>query len=367
MPEDGTHSQRHPRPRPRPRLVLAAVALCLLLLLVAAEALLWIIGAFDPHGLAAPNDVNLRSIRMSEGELYRPNPGVYPPEFLAGFRINSLGYRGPEYGPKEPGTYRVLAIGDSTVFGLFVEEEHAWPTIAQQLLRAEGHDIEILNMGRVATSTFGTRFDVENIAASLEPDALIISVGWFNDFQILHEEPTWDERRAVEAELFRPEWERAHSPLMISRLYRLLRRIHWDRIAHENAGKTARWIEEGLYKPEAADAPRRVPLSQFRENLAAICVWATKRGLPLYYTTPALRPQDAEIYELQVEYLRVIEEEAERCGAQIIDTRELLLERAENLPIGETWLDNVHLTREANRAVAEKVAGALAQEHPRSD
>lgn len=359
--------KRTARPRPRARLVLAAIVVCATLLLVAAEALLWIIGAFDPYGLAAPNDVNLRSIRMSEGELYRPKAGVYPPEFLAGFRINSLGYRGPEYGPKQPGTYRVLAIGDSTVFGLFVEEEHAWPTIAQKILREDGHDVEILNMGRVATSTFGTRFDVEHIAESLQPDALIISVGWFNDFQIIHEKPEWDERRAVEADLFRAEWERAHSPLMLSRLYRLWRRIHWGRIAQENGAKTARWIAEGLYNPEAADAPRRVPLPQFQENLAAICSWAQQRGLPLYYTTPAMRPEDAAVFALQVEYLRVIQEEARRCGAGIIDTRALLLERAELLPIGETWLDNVHLTREANRAVAEKVAGALAQERPRGD
>ncbi len=347
--------------RTRPWRVVLAFLLTPVVFWLPLEILLLVVGAlFTESDFLAPLDENLRTLEMSEGELYRPKPGNYP-DYLAGFRINTLGFRGPDIGDKAPGEYRVLALGDSTIFGLYVEEQYAWPSVAERELRDAGYAVDFVNMGRVATSSFGTRFDLENHAADLDPDALVISVGWFNDYQIIHEHPDWDERRAVDEEMFREEWDAAHSPLQMSRVYRIWRSWWWKEYNRRNQQLTREWIEGGRYEPEAAEETRRVPIDQFEENLRAMCAWAKKRDLPVFFMTPALNPTDEETYPIVRRYADAVEEVGEECGATLIPSRQLLLDLAAEYDVNpkEIWLDYVHLNRVGNRYVAELVADEL--------
>jgi hypothetical protein len=40
-----------------------------------------------------------------------------------GHTVNSLSFRAPEFTPRDPGDVRILAIGDSTVFGFAVPQK----------------------------------------------------------------------------------------------------------------------------------------------------------------------------------------------------------------------------------------------------
>ncbi len=57
---------------------------------------------------------------------------------LTHVRINSLGLRGDEPGPRQPDQRRVLWVGDSLVFGYGVEADEALPARAEAALRAAG-------------------------------------------------------------------------------------------------------------------------------------------------------------------------------------------------------------------------------------
>ncbi|HEX9943420.1 MAG TPA: GDSL-type esterase/lipase family protein [Thermoanaerobaculia bacterium] len=104
-------------------------------------------------------------------------------EFDTKVSINHEGLRGPEIGPKAPGTFRVLALGDSFTFGVGAREEETWPARLQQLLRSRGLRAEVLNAGAPG---FGVPDEVawfQRWGWSLEPDAVVLAVFVANDLQ----------------------------------------------------------------------------------------------------------------------------------------------------------------------------------------
>lgn len=341
-----------------------AVLLAPLVFLIPIEIVLAFAGVvFTEEDFVAPLDKNLQTMVMSEGELYRPKPGTWE-EYLGGFRINSLGFREDEPTPKAEREYRVLALGDSMVFGLYVEEDHSWPHILERELQEKGNNVHVINMGRVATSSYGTLIDVQRYAELYDPDALVVSIGWFNDYQIIHEHPQWDERRAVQEEMFRADWERAHSVLQWSRVYRLWRGWYWKEFNERNQALTQEWFDEGRYDVGRELETRRVPIDQFRQNIQAICSWAKERDLPIFFTTPALNPNSEKQYPIVRVYAEAIRQEAAARGVPVIKTRELLLGLGESEPTNQIWLDYVHLTRKGNAILAGYIGGMLDRELP---
>ena len=98
----------------------------LLLALLLAELMLRAVGvgaapAISPFGPGAEGEAAV----VADAELgYRLKPGI---SLLDTYRINHLGYRGPEVrAARRPGTLRLLALGDSTTFGLGVGESQRW-------------------------------------------------------------------------------------------------------------------------------------------------------------------------------------------------------------------------------------------------
>lgn len=111
--------------------------------------------------------------------------GYRPYEEFAGFVLNSRSFRTKEYSTrKEPGSYRVLAMGDSFTFGSggLPHPQH-WPTLLEDGLskRRDGR-VEVLRLGVGATETqFQLRlWQLEG--ASLEADAVVLGFFVGNDF-----------------------------------------------------------------------------------------------------------------------------------------------------------------------------------------
>src|SRR5512147_1401979 len=67
--------------------------------------------------------------------------------------INALGLRGDEIGPKPRDVVRVVCLGDSTTFGIWVEKpgdlrtNPSYPAELERLARADGLPVEVINGG----------------------------------------------------------------------------------------------------------------------------------------------------------------------------------------------------------------------------
>lgn len=92
---------------------------------------------------------------------------------------NALGLRGPEIGVKGQRT-RILAIGDSTTFGLGVNDAETWPAQLQRLLDEQAISIEVINAGMPGASAVQGLAYLIREGLALEPDVVIVTFG-FND------------------------------------------------------------------------------------------------------------------------------------------------------------------------------------------
>jgi lysophospholipase L1-like esterase len=118
----------------------------------------------------------------------RLRPGWSGDEFGTFVRVSSRGLRNPETPyEKPPGTYRILALGDSWTFGFRMEEEEAWPRVLGRILnerlgaRRLAPRVEVINAGVIGYSTYqeAAYFRVEGQRYS--PDLVIVAFYPVND------------------------------------------------------------------------------------------------------------------------------------------------------------------------------------------
>ncbi len=165
----------------------ALLAVCLLLSLV--EVGLWIAGV-EPSPV--PRPIRLRTMTGPEHDLgtvvFDPDlifrlPPSY--DFLGYYRSNAAGYRGPDANPRPaPGVYRIATVGDSCTFGLGVLEQEVYGAQLERMLDAafEGVlDVEVLNFGVTAYSSFQNRQQIVGDVAAAEPDLVVMLTSYRND------------------------------------------------------------------------------------------------------------------------------------------------------------------------------------------
>jgi len=93
------------------------------------------------------------------------------------FQTNSHGMRGPETTiDKREGTWRIAALGDSTMFGWGIEQEQAYPAVLEKALNSAGDSrhYEVLNF---AVPGYNTAIEAEvykRRAAAFNPDLILI-------------------------------------------------------------------------------------------------------------------------------------------------------------------------------------------------
>jgi lysophospholipase L1-like esterase len=112
------------------------------------------------------------------------------------------------------GRHRVLALGDSNTYGLYVQPEQAYPKVFESLWNADSarRPIEVLNLGFPGTNSSWIRRDLPRMLRVFRPDVVTVMVG-ANDYWTAPVEA--EESEGASARLERSLWK-------YSRLYRLL-------------------------------------------------------------------------------------------------------------------------------------------------
>ena len=85
---------------------------------------------------------------------------------------------------------RILAVGDSNSYGLYLDEEDSYPSQLEALWNAkhpEEAQIEVLNLGYPGNGTAAILQDYQRLLATLQPDVVLLLVG-ANDYWALPDE-----------------------------------------------------------------------------------------------------------------------------------------------------------------------------------
>jgi hypothetical protein len=96
--------------------------------------------------------------------------------FCVTYTLNNQGLRSDrDYGPKPPGTLRIVMVGDSFTFGWGVEDHETIPAYVQQTLALSlpSHQIEVINLGVPGTNPHRFLRYVNQYAKFLEADIVI--------------------------------------------------------------------------------------------------------------------------------------------------------------------------------------------------
>lgn len=77
---------------------------------------------------------------------------------------------------KPPGTYRLVALGDSVTLGAGIEPAQAYPQVLERMLWGEGRRVEVMNVALWGWSTRQERLAYERIARRYHPDQILLAV-----------------------------------------------------------------------------------------------------------------------------------------------------------------------------------------------
>jgi lysophospholipase L1-like esterase len=123
----------------------------------------------------------------ARGRYVGPRP--FPIEFDSAIEINSLGLRGPELAPRQPGELRVLFLGDSVVAGFEVAQSETFTALLEaELRRRLPQPLTVVNAGVRGYGTDQSLLWYRERGLALAPDlvVLVFSANDFDDNVTLH-------------------------------------------------------------------------------------------------------------------------------------------------------------------------------------
>jgi lysophospholipase L1-like esterase len=102
--------------------------------------------------------------------------------------INSLGFRGPEISLAKNGAYRIVALGESTTFGMTIQPgQKPWPEALEEIIRQRlntRRPVQVINAGVPALTILHNLSRLSREILPLQPD-MIISYHGANGFFLI--------------------------------------------------------------------------------------------------------------------------------------------------------------------------------------
>jgi lysophospholipase L1-like esterase len=157
-------------------LALAAASLAVALLV--AEGLVRLLSPIGPALLVTDPVVGKRYRPGFAGRVF-----VDEAEGEVALRVNTLGFRGPEWPRRKPaGGLRVAVLGDSMTAAVATDEERTFVRRLQAALEADGRrPVEVANFGVASASTGSELVTWRGVVADLGPDLVLLAFFAGND------------------------------------------------------------------------------------------------------------------------------------------------------------------------------------------
>jgi len=104
-------------------------------------------------------------------------------EYKCHYRTNSQGFRGTaEYALVPPeGCFRIVVQGDSVTMGLGVEDDETFSYVLEDMLRRDGINAEVINMGIPGFGTAEELIQFHAVAKQYKPNLVILGF-FYNDY-----------------------------------------------------------------------------------------------------------------------------------------------------------------------------------------
>ena len=137
------------------------------------------------YGAPLAERLPILTIEANQHRGWRMVPGLVHYSYQHAVQVNALGLRGPEVLPRAPGEQRVLALGDSLIYGQGVADDETVPALLREALVREdvsGGEWTVVNGGHRAYDTRQELALLEEMGEVLDPDIVIIFWYW-NDIK----------------------------------------------------------------------------------------------------------------------------------------------------------------------------------------
>ena len=305
-------------------------------------------------------------------------------ERSAGYNV--WGYRGPSVGRKQPGEVRAVMLGGSTAYGYGVNWEDAIPAQLERALTSPSMPATVVNLGYNNEGAYSLRFTLEDYLW-LDYDAAILYEG-YNDVVLNPPEANRQVFRR-DSPVFRWTGYLPIFPVIFKEKAAALRSGGDAGAAYSDASKTvfrpgiaargaagvlsaAAGVGDALEQQLNAmsSAPHRVPPSEsgsdcdypwtiYCQSIAAAIDFARAHGVAVIVVGqpefPAQTARQARHDQQQQQLARMIE----RRFKSDREVHYLSMRGAVDLADPSKSFDQMHLTAEGNRLVAQRLAAAM--------
>ena len=265
-------------------------------------------------------------------------------------RVNALGLRGPDLGPKKAGELRILMAGDSFVYGHGVGDAETIPALLERELEQHVQDSRTVSVANGGLQAYATQQElalVRELAPEIAPDVVLLAWFW-NDI-------TPRDVEAVESSLRQQTAGGKHPrPEPTAR-----QNLEWWALQTARQSALVMWLRD-LSKREAlpdAEALERAleDLVRQLEAFRGLCARDGHRFGLVVIPEPRglLDGHPIRAFEARVE------ESARELGIEVLSVRERLEQLARELGRAPTLAFDGHYEAAANRAIAAGLAEEL--------
>lgn len=359
----------------RKKLALSLVATIALLGLT--EGLLRIVKFRHYPAILPPilwNDDEDRNLNQGVGmfekdaaQLWVPKPGVDVPYGAArAEKINADGYRGPlRARAKPPGVLRVIALGDSSTFGMGVPYEDTWCAQLEARLAALGVPAEVIDAGVIGFTIDQGLERYDALVHELSPDIVISAFGAINEHLWCQ---TFPDRPKIEARKHPPPVKTFFLDLRYS--VRLLHLAGW--VIDHARGQDREAMREALHQERkrqdafnvTAGQPdwpgqRRVSLARFAAAHDELAARARADHAELVLISMPRLPEREVTAPVLPLYNQAVADAAQRLHAGFFDARAMILTAIAGPPErewSELFIDAYHPNRAGHALLAEGLA-----------